>query len=218
MEAVAVKPKRVFNAEELALIDVVHAEWIGYQTFQQPEETVISAVAGIFEYCEIGPCPMVIMCDSPLDCKKRAVADGYTIEKDRPNSLVEYWSIWYVGYCAMYDFGSRIGLDLDDRKLKLFSNWVKCCPFILYNKDVVYVSRVPHTLNFDKDSQKLHCETGKSCEFNDGWGIWTLEGVSVDEQIVMRPETQTLEQIEAEANEERKAIRLQRWHSKVGSI
>jgi hypothetical protein len=56
-----------------------------------------------------------------------------------------------------------------------------------------------------------HNESGPSHAWADGFEIYTINGVQVDEQIVMRPETQTLEQIEAEKNEEIKRIRIERF-------
>jgi len=47
--------------------------------------------------------------------------------------------------------------------------------------------------------------------FADGLQIWAIEGVRVDEQIVLRPETQTPEQILGEPNEEVKRIRIARY-------
>lgn len=212
------KKKDKFTPEELILIGKVHDEHIADQTITHSFESIVSAVNAIWKYCKVDTVPRVVLCDSPIACKKQAVADGYTTKgKDSdPKNLTEYWSIWYVGYLAMYDFGKRVGLDIDTDKFELFQNWVQSVPFCIFNESVIYVSRKPVKLHFN-DQQQLHCETGKSCEFADGWGIWTINGTSVDEQIVMKPETQTLEQIEAETDEERKAIRLQRWHSKVSN-
>jgi hypothetical protein len=57
----------------------------------------------------------------------------------------------------------------------------------------------------------LHCDSGPAIAFRDGWQLWSLGNVIVDEQIVMRPETQTLKQIDDESNEEVKRIRIERY-------
>lgn len=204
--------KKEFTEEELALIDQVHKEYIDMQTVQEPLEDITHAINEIWKFCGVDKTPKIIVCDSPIACKNQSVADGHT-------DLTEYWSIWYVGYNAMYDFGARIGLEIDKDKLELFSNWVRCCPFVLFNEDIVYVSRKPTALHFN-DNQQLHCEDGMSCEFADGWGIWTLNGVSVDEQIVMKPETQTVTQIRAEQNEEVRRLRIGRfgWVAYLNSV
>ncbi len=74
----------------------------------------------------------------------------------------------------------------------------------------VMVSDRPEAINLD-DRGRLHCENGMSIRYRDGWGLWRIHGVEVDEQIVMRPATQTVQQIRAEQNEEKKRIRIERF-------
>ena len=57
----------------------------------------------------------------------------------------------------------------------------------------------------------IHSEGGPYVRFRDGWSTWAIRGVLVDEQVVMRPETQTVEQIRGEQNLERKRIRIDRY-------
>lgn len=56
-----------------------------------------------------------------------------------------------------------------------------------------------------------HSETGMAVRYRDGWGVWAIDGVVADEQLVLRPETQTVQQIDAEENNDRRAIRMQRF-------
>jgi hypothetical protein len=58
---------------------------------------------------------------------------------------------------------------------------------------------------------RLHCESGPSAAWPDGWSLWHVGGVAVDEQIVMRPRTQTLDQILGERNEEVRRVRAERF-------
>ena len=60
-------------------------------------------------------------------------------------------------------------------------------------------------------NERLHNEEGPSVMYRDGFSVWSLNGVRVNEQIVMRPETQTLDQIHQEKNEEVRAIRIERY-------
>jgi hypothetical protein len=59
-----------------------------------------------------------------------------------------------------------------------------------------------------------------SVEYADGWGLYSIGGVAVDEQIVMRPHTQTIDQIRSEENEEVKRIRIERygWEEYVSNV
>jgi len=57
----------------------------------------------------------------------------------------------------------------------------------------------------------LHNDSGPSLSYKDGFNIWSLDGLRVDEQLVLHPETQTLKQIHEEQNEEIKRIRIERF-------
>lgn len=61
------------------------------------------------------------------------------------------------------------------------------------------------------DRYQLHCEDGPAIEWRDGNVAWYIEGVRVDRQIVMAPETQTVAQIDAEQNADVKEIRIRRF-------
>jgi hypothetical protein len=58
------------------------------------------------------------------------------------------------------------------------------------------------------NSHRLHNPTGPAIEFRDGWALWALGGVNVTEQIVMRPETLTLDDIWAETNAEVRRVMI----------
>ena len=58
---------------------------------------------------------------------------------------------------------------------------------------------------------RLHCETGPAVRFRDGWSVWAIDGVRVDEQVVLRPETQSVGQIRGEPDPEVKRVRIERY-------
>ena len=57
----------------------------------------------------------------------------------------------------------------------------------------------------------LSNEEGPSVSWGDRTALWTIDGIPVDEQIVMCPETQTIEQINQEGNADVQSIRIQRF-------
>ncbi len=75
------------------------------------------------------------------------------------------------------------------------------------------VSDFPTLLAARDDGGTLvaHSTTGPSHAWADGFAIWMIDGVRVDEQIVLHPETQTVEQINRESNEEVRRIRIERF-------
>ena len=56
-----------------------------------------------------------------------------------------------------------------------------------------------------------HCEDGPSLQWEDGWNLWFIRGVRVTEQIVMRPETQSILDIDNEKNNDIRSIRIARY-------
>jgi hypothetical protein len=61
------------------------------------------------------------------------------------------------------------------------------------------------------DENLPHCETGPAVSWQCGTKAWYIHGVIVDEQVVMRPETQTVKQITDEQNEEVRRVRIERF-------
>jgi hypothetical protein len=76
-------------------------------------------------------------------------------------------------------------------------------------KDFCVCSDRPKMIS--RENNLLHNESGPSIEFRDGYKMWSIQGVALDEQIVMMPETLTLEQIEKEENVEKRRIMIERF-------
>jgi hypothetical protein len=77
--------------------------------------------------------------------------------------------------------------------------------------ELVRYERVGEVGSVPVPGLRLHCEDGPSVRWRDGWSLWHIHGVAVDEQIVLRPHTQTIEQIRGEQNEEVRRIRIERY-------
>lgn len=76
-------------------------------------------------------------------------------------------------------------------------------------EDVCFISRNPTFIHLDSDDE-LHCETGPALSYIDGFNLYFIHGVEVNEQVVMSPETLTLTDINAFDNIELKRIAIQR--------
>lgn len=73
----------------------------------------------------------------------------------------------------------------------------------------VCFSRKPVEINMVNG--RLHNESGPSVVFRDGFSIYSIDGLRVNEQIVMKPETMTLEQIDGEMNNDIQSVMIARW-------
>ena len=121
-----------------------------------------------------------------------------------------YVSVWWRTWSCWYEGGKILGVQFSDNELyELFRQWSVCVPIIFANESIPIVCRWPTQVHWK--NELLHNETGKAIEFASGWGTYSIEGVTVDEQIVLRPETQTVDQIFQEPNEEVRRIRIERF-------
>lgn len=204
--------KTKLTKEEEALRDIWVDKYLDMQTEKEPHDRIRSAVNALWAFRDLDA-PEIIICKSPVECRDQCR------ESNNLDDFAEYWSIFYIPYCAIYDYCDQIGIEFDQNLLNIFRDWVHCCSFVLFNNEKVYVSERPNTIMFNEDDV-LHNEEGKSVEFDDGWGVYSLNGVMVDEQIVMHPETQTIDQIQNEENEEIKRIRIERfgWEKYLNGI
>jgi len=61
------------------------------------------------------------------------------------------------------------------------------------------------------DRGRLHHENRMALEYSDGFGIYSWHGIMVSEQIIMKPETITLDQVVKENDQEIRRIMLDRY-------
>lgn len=66
----------------------------------------------------------------------------------------------------------------------------------------------------------LHCEDGPAAAWDDGTKLWSINGIEVDEIIVMRPQDDKPDLILQDTNVERRALRIERhgWAEFLAAI
>jgi len=118
------------------------------------------------------------------------------------------WAAWYAYISFIRDvFGWKDptlkGFGYDEQHA-LNASWC------WYHDDVASISDRPERLRRN-ELGSLHCDTGPALAYRDGWTLWYINGVAVDEQIVLRPEMQSISEIDGEKNAEVRRIRLERY-------
>jgi len=184
--------------EQMVEIEKIKQNWVDLQTYQFPDEDMLATAKEMLKLVYNKDYDVQIA-DSPKAAMELA--------KDGDEPQEKYCSWWWQSWAAWYEAGKYLGVQFDEAKYDLFRRWCMHCVFICGPKPTI--SRRPIEVHWDNGV--LHNDKGMSVKFADGWGIWTLRGVQVDEQIVMRPETQTIKQITDEQNQEVKAIRIERF-------
>lgn len=100
--------------------------------------------------------------------------------------------------------------DMADRVVTAWETLSRNCGWwACYDEAVICVEK-PIVQKVNSEWQ-LHCEDGPAMLYEDGLAMWLINGVKVDEQIVMAPETQTLSQINREDNQDVRSIRIERF-------
>lgn len=186
------------NAELNVLIAKYKSKWINQITTKTTMEDAERAIIPVWKD-QFGKVPKITILPSPKACRDVELSDAE-----------EYFSLWTISYAATYELAKETGAVFDADKLEMFVNWSKNCHFIRFNEDEVLISQYPMILKLDS-RERLHCEDGPALMYEDGLGLYSINGVIVDEQIVLRPETQTIEQIQKETNEEVRIHRLERF-------
>jgi len=106
----------------------------------------------------------------------------------------EYYSLeWFYqsgnacsGYCCLYDYlGSEL-ISLDKKTnvvFDIFKNITKELHFFFVFEKIVFISEKPKYIKYNSNNQ-LHCESGPSVEYGDGYSMYNLNGVLVNRNIV----------------------------------
>lgn len=125
--------------------------------------------------------------------------------------LRHYCGLWWNVWMAWLEAGKIVGVTYDAEKYDLMQRFNQHCPIWMWCTRAVYVLRRPKTPIYFDDNDRLHNESGPAVTFGNDYHLWEIHGQIVDEQIVMRPETQTVKQINADTNNDRRAIRIERF-------
>jgi len=146
--------------------------------------------------------------DSQLDSQLRSQLDSQ-LDSQLGLSISIWWSYWV----AFGEIANQMGYNTKETESWKFVRNVK---FVAFSQNgFACISENPTAIRWDESRTVLHCDDGPSVEYKDGWKLWTVNGVRLPheygEQIVMRPETQTIKEIKTEKNEEIKRIRIERF-------
>lgn len=193
--------------EQWAQIDALKQKWVDLHKTPFPDEVIRETAARVFKHLNI-PFDQILLADSPVAAIKLSEETAKALDPAyEPTKNNWYLSTWWSSYAGYYEGAAILGVEFDKELLSLFTDWCKHCFFVC--GPIPTISRCPIEIHWQDDV--LHNVEGPSVEFRDGWGIWTIEGVPVNEQIVMRPETQTIQQIHEETDEEVRRIRIDRF-------
>jgi len=127
------------------------------ETDQATYEEVVDIVNRIWD--SLGQAhPVVHLMDSPNACK-------HSEKGDDDGEFIKHWSFHCVCDSAKYQVMRAHGMEFKDEEFQMYVDWTRCCPFILFSEETIYVSKRPIVVQYKKDNS-LHY-----CKFADGWNI-----------------------------------------------
>lgn len=170
-------------------------------TRQVTIEEVRSAVDGLIDGWE----PEVYLEPSPRAArdKDRRLGGG----GDSP----AYCPLFLLAYSKMFEQAQTLGVEFDAEAYNWVRKFTRAIMFCIPRDTTLVVSQKPTQVHWDSARRVLHNESGPSMVWPDGWAVYSIRGLRVDEQLVMRPETQTLDQIRGEKDNDLRSVRIERY-------
>ena len=144
-------------------------------------EKIVNGINFIYKLSDLKE-PEIVICNSPKEMAIEAEL--------KPGETIDYLGNGYdSGWTSFYDFFQRIGIEYDNKdEFNCWLDFIKnsgVFATLLY-ENVAFVCirpcRVVRNANDD-----LHCVDGMAIAWRDGYGEYYLNGVSVEESIVMTP-------------------------------
>lgn len=181
-------------------------KWIGIgtstdSTTDEQFRECFEATKAIYESIEGDSPDDYIVVDSPVGI--------YNLTGDREFASKCFCGSFEAGWLSYYTFFKQVVKINLTPLLDHFETISKyACYSYIHNRTVIF-SRKPKEIHMQNGI--LHNENGPSILFADGFSVYSLNGHRVSEQIVMRPETLTVKQIEGESNSDIQSIMLDRF-------
>jgi len=109
--------------------------------------------------------------------------------------------IFDADWGALYDYWTRIGI-IDDENVNNYIEYLKSYPgYLILLQDFAFVCGLPEEIHHDVDG-RLHCESGPSLSWEDGYGQYYWHGISVPRRWIEEPLSITGKDFLSEDNSE----------------
>jgi len=189
------------SAEQENLLDPISKEWIddahcGQTFFNQ--KTAAETLTKIYALADMKT-PEIVFVMGPMDARDFCKEELKLDVKD-----FDYFGVGFdSGWVSFYDYFQRIGvLERDDDEFNAVKEFMRSGVWatILFENLAICIAR-PNLVAVDEQGN-LHSDKGPAISFDDGYEEYAWHGTWVTQQIIIKPETLTKEQIISEKNSE----------------
>lgn len=202
--------------EQEAHINVVCEKWTKKALNPVPiKKTTASKITKAI-YKTLGEnVPKFVIAPSPVAaweivCRTEATNDDEYADLKRQIIQPSIDGICSAGYYGYVEYFEYLGLNFDDVPEVVLFKQLADVSWVWPLKTLCVFSDHPLHIKVN-DQGQLHNESGPSVKYSDGYSLWDINGIEVDEQIVASPATQSLETILKDTNADRQAIRIERY-------
>jgi hypothetical protein len=198
-------------------LDVYRDKWIKIGLSCEPcnfEESKKYAIIA-YEAAGLEPPKDFYHVKGPKECIELLQTLDKEVKSSRECSFI--YGSHDASWLAFYDYCHEV-LGIDCSPVEGVSGVAKNCGWwVAYDDFVIFQDR--HCVLKTNDVG-LHCEDGPAVEYPDGFKVWAINGVRLTEQIIMHPETLTVQQIDSEQDLDKKSIMIERfgWHNYLSEI
>ena len=118
----------------------------------------------------------------------------------------DWWLItWWLVWAGWYSFGQHIGVKFDNKILKIFIDFTTNVNFIVPYDGIAFVSETPKRISWN--NKRLHNEKEAAVEYSDGYKLYSLNGVTIEEELFKKiPEMTAEEVLSIENTEQRRVV------------
>jgi hypothetical protein len=115
-----------------------------------------------------------------------------------------------AGWIGFYDFFKRACLlEAQTEKLTGLTEITESAGWFLPHEHICWITE-RHRRVCRNGRGQLHSHDGMAVEYPDGWGVWAWNGVRVNEQIILSPDSLTPDQIAKESNAQIRQVMVER--------
>jgi hypothetical protein len=197
------------SEKQESMLSVYYNKWvdIGFDTNPVDFYKSVSLIKKHYSDCGLDTPDDFHLVDSPL-AAINLLNSKYNIKKSDilKNACFGNHDASWLSY---YDyFINETSVTLDKKIVNLIEI-AKVCGWWYPYENTVVIQQRPSLINFEDGI--VQSTTGPAIQFSDGYSVYIIDGIRLDEQIVMRPETLTIRQIKSEQDQDKRSIMIDRF-------
>lgn len=197
------------SKKQESMLSVYYNKWvdIGFDTNPVDFDKSVSLIKKHYSDCGLDTPDNFYLVDSPL-AAINLLNSKYNIKKsDTLNNAC--FGNHNASWLSYYDyFINETSVTLDKKIVNLIEI-AKVCGWWYPYENAVVIQQRPSFINFEDGI--VQSTTGPTIQFPDGYSVYIIDGIRLDEQIVMRPETLTIRQIKSEQDQDKRSIMIDRF-------